>query len=203
MILSHEPYVLPAMLDGSLNPMGQGRLGMGPRDVHLSQIVHRMMVEAGSNVGTPEGEQDGLRAQIGFLWERAIEYAWREYQQMTRPVEHGVQLMLDGLWMSPDGVNRADDMIEEYKFTWKSRRKWDEAAEVEFWHWMVQVKGYAHALGFRRARFLVFWAGGSYFKGNLPQIGPWQTVMEWTQAELDDNWQTVLRYKDVILRERA
>lgn len=197
MILLHEPYILPAMLDANLDPMGTGRT----EGLHLSQIIKRMRLEAGEKLEDLPGEQPGLRAQIGFLWERAIEYAWKEYQGVTRPVDRGLQIREDGIHMSPDGLNREDGLIEEYKFTWKSRRKWDEAAEEEFWPWMVQVKGYARALGMTKVRFLVFWAGGAYFKGDRPQIGPWLTEFQWSREELDANWATVLRYRDVMQKE--
>lgn len=198
-VLRHEPYLLPAFLDGSLRPMGTDR----PAGLHLGAIVHRMRVEAGEKVDDLPGEQPGLRAQIGFLWERAIEWAWKEYNGVVRPVRHEVHLESDGIHMSPDGLNDADECVEEYKFTWRSRRKADEAFEIEFWPWHIQTMGYARAAGWTKTRYIVFWAGGSYFKGDRPWIGPWVTEVEWVAKELDDNWATILRYKAVIEKEEA
>ena len=202
-ILRHEPYTLPAMLDGTLRPMGTDRVG----GLHLSTVIKRMRAEIDGKVPSDiAGEQEGLRAQCGFLWERAIEHAWKEYQGVTRTwVEHGkaIEAVADGIAMSPDGVDRREPLLEEYKATWRSRRKADEAFESEFWPWHVQTMAYARALGLPlRCRYIVMWFGGAYYKGPNPHIGPWETVVEWTQAEVDESWDTVLRYRDVVLREQ-
>ena len=205
MIISHAPYILPAFIDGSLKPMGTDRT----QGMHLSDIVKRMLkAEGAKNLEGIEGEQKWMRAQIGFLWEAAIEWAWQEYNGITRPVEHGAKLLYDDIHGSPDGIHKIEHRLEEYKFTWKSMRRWEEAAEEEFWSWMVQTQGYLHMWNqthpdehMNEVRFLVFWAGGAYqFKpGRGPQ--PTETVIGWEDAVLESNWKTILRYRDFMLKE--
>lgn len=128
-------------LDGSLHPMGQDRApGM-----HQSTIIREKKRAAGGNVDPIDGEQDSLRAQLGFIWERvldlvwigvpywaALEAAWAEYLSLAnvdipgRSQNRSLQLRLerDGIKGTPDGFDHDAYRIESYKLTWRTMRKW-------------------------------------------------------------------------------
>lgn len=184
---------------GALQPMGLGR----PAGVHLGEIVRAMKEYAGEKVDSVEGEQEWFRAQVGFLWERALEYAFKEYMGVERAgVEHQIELEVDGIHMTPDGFDPQPEDLEEYKATWRTARKWNEDPEL-FWSWLVQVKGYLHGLSVRdgvprrRARFYILFVNGDYKRGSgaLP-MGIYTERLTFTDEEVKENWANVLRYKE-------
>ena len=62
--------------DANFQEMGKGRRS----GLHVSGLVKAAVASITGN--TPkaiEGEQDGVRAMAGFLWERALEHAFTEY----------------------------------------------------------------------------------------------------------------------------
>lgn len=124
---------MPPTRDASLKPLGRGR----PVGRHISEITREIARAAGSNVDSIEDEPEWLRAQVGFLWERALEYmvqgfsheeameiVWGELLQETRPVDKQIRLKYDGIYLTPDGRHRDENLLEEYKWTWKSASKW-------------------------------------------------------------------------------
>lgn len=172
--------------DGDLNPMGTGRSS----GLHLSSLVKAAVQEiTGKEMKAIEGEQEGIRAQMGFLWERALEYAFKEYMNAERKgIKKQLKVELEGVKGSPDGLSIKDNVLEEYKCTWRSLRRWNEDPEESFLYWFMQVKGYLHMLGLKRVRFFIFWVNGDYtYK---PGRGPQVTTQEFefTEEELQDNW---------------
>lgn len=197
---------------------GQNR----PEGLHLSEIIRERKVAAGEKVTGVEGEQPELRMQIGFLWERALETAWKEYVQIADleglPFRRGrrlsqLRLVEDGIHMTPDGDDLDEHWLEESKFTWRSMRKWEPDPAEYFDSWLGQTKGYVRARNIQRklldmpplhgVRFFIFWAGGDYsFKpGRGPQ--PTATEVRFTDEELEEHWQTVLRYRDYMKRREV
>jgi len=207
--------------DASLRPMGTDRApGM-----HVSHIVRKMKEAAGEKVTGVEGEQAELRPQIGFLWELALEHVWKEYARVVRPVSHQLNLKLNDVSGTPDGFDdgsgwaelRDEDLmgdhltlagirsdvpcIEEYKFTWRSLRKWQEDPRQHFWSWIVQGMAYLKMLSellglpVRRLRYFIFWAGGDYRYGLGHGPQPTVTDIDVTDEEVEENWQSMMRYK--------
>lgn len=193
-----------------LRAMGEGRSA----GLHLSAVIRAMMVAAGESVGPVEGDQEGVRLQEGFLWERALEYmvaglpfdeamevAFKRYLvSLFRPVVKQVVLEKDGIHMTPDGLDWKIGRLESYKVTRKSLRRAlaKEDFEANFWNWMVQEKAYAWAAGVDSCRWVVLWAAGDYSKG--PGSGPrvLECVCTWTVDELKANWDAVLRHAEGI-----
>jgi hypothetical protein len=185
--------------DASLTPMGTGRAA----GLHLSALVKAAVQEiTGKELKSIEGEQDGVRAMTGFLWERALEYAFKEYMQAERKgIKKQLKVELEGVHGSPDGLSVKDNILEEYKCTWRSMKRWNEDPEGNFLYWFMQVKGYLHMLGLTKVRFFIFWVNGDYtYK---PGRGPQVTTQEFefTKEELDDNWKLLIAHAGNAKRE--
>ncbi len=186
-----------ARLDGSLELMdSKGRRQSG---LHVSGLVKAAYKGTFHNEPKSiEGAQPFIRQTMGFLWERAIEHAFTEYMQAARKqklYQAALECALpDGRIVrgTPDGI--MDGAIEEYKATWRSKRKWSEDPEAEFWMWFAQTKAYCHMGGYSVARFFVFWVNGdySYKTGRGPQVTTCE--IEFTADELEDNWRMLTAY---------
>jgi hypothetical protein len=190
-----------------LQRMGEGR----PTGLHLSDIIRDMRVAAGKPVEGPEGEQEGVRMQAGFIWETVVELmlagadlysAWelaaKRYMAAVRcDVVKQVQLEKDGIHMTPDGVDFATGAVESYKATWRSERKADSADEFEdhFGFWLNAEASYCLAAGVDTCRFFICWMNGRYSfrQGEGPSWKMYEVV--WTEEELLDNWTAILKHK--------
>lgn len=181
------------LVDGLGRGMGAGR----PKGLHLGAIIRKMREAANETRGDP-AEQEGARMQLGFLWESAFERAWAESRLATRGhVQRQLSLQRDGIWMTPDAYDPATHVLEEYKLTWKSRRKWDANPERHFWPWLVQIKAYALALETTTCQLRVFWVNDDYrFTG--PFTPAREYLLEFTEQELRENWSVVLQVRDEI-----
>ena len=158
--------------------------------LHLSTIYTDLEKKLGLDK-TRTTTENPLWAQTGFLWERALAEAFRDaYPYIVRPGE----ITKDGIVMSPDGINLKYDMLEEYKCTWSSSNKkpWD------IWKWMTQTKGYCYGLGVLSCYFRVWYVNGSYGKGSAygPEYKAY--IINFTQSELDENWEMVLKHAKSI-----
>lgn len=188
--------------------LGEGRAP----GLHLSSVIRVMREAAGSPSGAPEGDQEGVRLQEGFLWERAVEYmmagfdldtamgmAFKRLCLYTREgVIKQITLEKDGIHMTPDGLDPVRGRLESYKATRRSLRKALDADgfRENFWSWQVQEMSYCLAAGVDECRWIVLWAAGDYSKG----VGSGPRVLEcnvqWTHAELLENWELVLRHAE-------
>jgi hypothetical protein len=143
------------------------------------------------------GEMDYTRFEVGYAVERAIERAWAErHITVIRPGEFTV----NGITGSPDGVSFEDDgtiVIEEIKCTWMSSRGCPE--DRKFWHWIVQMKAYAHLLGTDRARLHVLFVNGNYADERTPQYRSWD--FQFTTREIEENWAMLRNQADAVRRQ--
>lgn len=214
-----EPFKIK-LYDASFLPAGTNR----PVGLHQSQIIRAKKAANGDKITGIEGEDPNLRAQWGFLWERAIdlvwqgvpwgialEIVWREYLKVADlevpkrgPVETQLHLEQDRILMTPDGLDHGNDVLESYKLTWKSMRKWEEDPEGYFWDWLDAEAGYIRTLRLQRSiplecvRFFIFWANGDYSRkvGKGPQAT--FTDVCFSEEELERNWLSHLRWRDYI-----
>lgn len=173
-------------------------LNLAPRSegLHLSDVlndIERVLfkdeAERKSNFNNP------YWAEIGFLWERLLELAWKDMLG-KRPGE----VVRDGIICSPDGECVKDGYIEEYKCTWKSTKK----KPWEIWRWMVQVKSYCYVMGVNMVMFHVLHVNGDYsfFRGNTDG-GPEykQYMILFTDNELQDNWNMIKDHAEKLRGE--
>jgi hypothetical protein len=201
---------LGLMNDGSRHP---GR--------HVSGIIRRCKVAVGENVGGIPGEPEWLRAQVGFLWEfalelmaagvsraEAVEVAWMRHMAACRgDVAKQITVELDNIHGTPDG--RLGPNMESYKCTWRSfRGAGPDLANFEdkFWTWHMQEKAYLKMWNAQHpedqlfsCRWIVLWVCGDY---NRP-IGPkaMECTVTWTPEELDSNWDAMMAHADEMDEE--
>lgn len=199
--------------DASLTPMGRGRKG----GIHVSGLVKAALKAiTGTEPKAIDGEQPNVRMMMGFLWERALEYAFKEYMGAERKgIKKQVSAELDGVVGTPDGLDVKDGVLEEYKCTWRSIKKWHEDPEANFQYWFMQVKAYLHMLGLTKVRFFIFWVNGDYSfsckvctfekpcerhpTGRGPQVTTEE--FEFTPEELEDNWAMLLAHRPTAKEE--
>jgi len=194
--------------------MGEDR----PGGLHLSDITREMRKAAKLPQGI-EGEQDGIRMQLGFIWEHAVElvlqgvpfdaalaHSYKRYMLQARGhVVKQVQTSLDGVEMTPDAFDCESGLIESYKLTWKSKKKAISKDEFQenFWPWLVAEKAYCLAWGVDTTRFFIGWVNGdySYKPGGGPQLDIYDCV--YTEDELKANWGAVMQYKKMMEATRG
>ncbi len=152
--------------------------------LHLSQIY--TAIEAEMFPGKQVDTGNDLYWETGFLFEEALSTVFGE-----RLGKRIGEVDLDGIVMSPDGVdymwNECRGRLEEYKCTWKSSKNTPDTV----WKWMVQVKGYLKVLGLHDVLFRVLYLMGDY-KGSGPQYKEFE--VSFTQEEIDKNWEMIIGY---------
>ncbi|MGH7184518.1 MAG: hypothetical protein ACREJN_21440 [Nitrospiraceae bacterium] len=99
-----------------------------------------------------------------------------------------------------DGFDRMCIVVHEVKTTYKSIRTVGvgEDALKSQWMWLAQLKSYCKANNTRFAILHVLFICGDY---SYP-IGPdmWIYHVEFTQEEIDDNWELMEQYRDDRLK---
>lgn len=164
----------------------------GPRTrgegvVHVSDLYKILMQRLQPKRFNNDKPMDLQRVQVGLLFESMLEEALARRFALHRP---GELISVEGIYMSPDGVNLTLAAGEEYKATYMSSRHGltDEYGEPtdQFVHWFVQMKGYAKWLGVTRYILRVLFLAGDYTYPIGPQFKSWE--IEFTQEEIDENW---------------
>lgn len=188
------------------------------KGIHVSSVIRAIAAESG--ILKPEYVDSlelvdvsrvdwwpglSIRAQLLI----ALGMAWDQWY--LNNLEHVVpapgEMQLDGIYMTPDGesldVIRVERVtkhvlcIHETKLTSKSTRTVGNLTSQ--WMWLTQMKAYCKAAGTCIAYLHVLFLYGDYRRPYQPQIGPlrgkpmcWR--IEFTQAELDENWDLITGY---------
>jgi len=180
MLITSEDVQWPFTMFDNTEPRAEG--------IHLSDVIKQIEIDSGLAYSGPGFTDMELTAEIGLLWEDVLSRVMAD-KYACRPS----QICLDGVWMSPDGIN--DDpldevpmVIEEYKATWKSARR----CPSDDFKYMTQIKSYCYAMGTNVAVMRIFYIMGDY-KGS----GPLYRVSRITfdQRELEINWDMILKTK--------
>jgi hypothetical protein len=188
------------MLRADLTRMGEGRAA----GVHVSAVIHTAKVAAGENVDDIEGDQPGVRAQEGFLWETVLEYviagapfdeavglAFKRHMLALRTgIVTQLRLERDAIHGTPDGLDPTVPQLESYKSTRRSLRKARSAADFEenFWTWCMQEMAYCYMAGLDRVRWVVWWQAGDYSKGRGTGPCVLEATARFGKDELAVNW---------------
>jgi len=150
---------------------------------HVGEIIHRMLVDLG--VERRSDAPDPYQFEKGFIWERVL-------SQAAVAAERPGEMELDGILLSPDGVGYdaalGEAVVEEYKCTARSSTL--EPTDVVAW--MMQTKAYCKAVGTRFCVFRILHLNGDYRSVRTPTPRTWR--VEFTQAEVDANWDAIVRY---------
>jgi hypothetical protein len=175
-----------------LSRLGQSAtFGTRSEGLHLSEIYKRLMIRIEpKKYGGPIDDSARRRMEVGILFENVLEQGLREKYATVRPGE----IYLDGIAMSPDGVNPGLMVGEEYKATFKSCRRGivDEDGQPldAFLMWFIQMKGYAKALDILDWYLRVLFVCGDYNRPIEPQFHSYR--IRFTQEEVDENWAMLL-----------
>ncbi len=148
-----------------------------------------------------------LRISIGLAREQ-----WY-IPQLEDVVDHPGEMELDGVYMTHDGESvdvivtfgkaLPTVAVHEVKATYKSintvaPKLVDPASELEDlstqWMWITQTKGYCKGLNTLVAYLHVLFLCGDYSRPIRPQLLCWR--IEYTQAEIDSNWDLMTDYRD-------
>lgn len=173
------------------------------KHVHLGQIIKGLLVSTDPKRYAPkmsmaEGANLEEEARIykittGLSLEIAIERLLMQamFPNLFRPPS----IMVDGVWMSPDGIDPEEWCPHEYKLTWYSMKKVCPFDPV-FWPWVIQIKCYARALGALHGYLTVFFIN-SFYKPPRPHP-PMLYKLIFTQYELDQCWAMVLKQGQIM-----
>lgn len=141
-----------------------------------------------------------LRISIGLAWEQY--YIPEILAQTQGVVDHPGEMEVDGIYMTHDGeavsviiTSGRDTMwgltCHEVKATYKST-KTVGALDTQ-WMWLAQIKAYCKGLGTRFAYLHCLFLCGDYTYPIKPLLRCWQ--IEFTQDEIDANWELIVDYK--------
>ncbi len=137
-----------------------------------------------------------LRISIGLAWEEHY------IPLLAEVIDHPGEMEVDGVYMTHDGESvsvvaseRGDRLVlkvHEVKATYKSTKT---VGNLEGqWMWLAQVKAYCQGLGTRFAVIHVLFLCGDYKFPIKPVLKVWE--LEFTQDEIDDNWNLLRDYKE-------
>lgn len=182
--------------------------------VHVSAIIRAIASETG--ILKPEWVEEIslldhreitdpvaiLRISIGLAWEEW--YIPNVLGPMFNVSDHPGEMCLDSIYMTPDGesidsviITRnkktgAVLRIHEVKATYKSVNTVGDPPDDPLY--MMQIKSYCKASNTRFAALHILFLGGDYTYPLKPVIKCW--FLEFTQEELDDNWDLMTQYRD-------
>jgi hypothetical protein len=172
--------------------------------LHLTAVIKSLMNKLGHGKTAPGWEMN-VCADIGFLWEDALAWAYRDKRMgctchgITGDIFRPPPMQIDGIWMSPDGVGPDIEGGEpwanhEYKCTWRSVNK----SPLDDFYWSTQFQSYARGLGTRVTIVHVMYLLGDY-KGSGPLHRVWRIV--WDTDYMEQTWGMILREKEVMTDE--
>jgi hypothetical protein len=188
-----------------------------PRSVgtHVSSIIRCIATEAGIlkaewaeelslvDVRTITDPTAILRISIGLAIEQ---YYIPEILSMYGVEDHPQELLYDGVYMTHDGQDESviitlnehlkksmslTKRVHEVKATYKSTKTVGNLENQ--WMWLAQMKAYCIAVGTRFAVMHCWFLCGNYKFPITPQRIVWE--IEFTQDELDNNWNLLADYK--------
>lgn len=165
--------------------------------VHLSGIIEHIAVLTGRLTKDEREEEFGFSLESRLMM--ALGLAWEDWlaHHLPHVDYHFGEFVQDGIIMSPDGLDIDNDTLYEFKTTRKSSDKVLNAYDRQ-WMWIAQNEGYLKPLGWRKVQQMIYFVNGNY----RPMLPEFITLgIEYTKAEVDDNWKLMLRYRDLAKPE--
>lgn len=200
-------------------PLPSTSAGRSP-GLHVSSIIRLLAMERGI-LAADEMEELSLidvrdMSRIGIVAQLRIHLglAWEEHylRQLLDVEKHPGELKLDGVYLSPDGESfsviftlpgKWGVIIHEVKCTYKSTNTTTARGKVlegrKNFLWMCQLKSYCKAKGTRFGVLHVLHVCGDYVRPIVPML--YRYHIEFTQQELDDNWNLLMDYRDIKIME--
>jgi len=171
------------------------------RGRHLSEIIKYLMVriEPDRFKNTDIEQVNPLTLEMGFVWEDVLSKVMAERIMRLRGLQQ-TEIEFDGIFMTIDGYLRKTKRIVEVKTTRMSAAHPISSGRW-FRHWHYQTKGYCMGMGVREAEIWPVFLNGSYEQHRFGEMVCKPVVVEYTQREVDDNWEMILRTRDRMDRE--
>lgn len=155
---------------------------------HVSDIVQSMLREMDAKKYAEDRfppDQKQLFLHSGFAFEKLVEQAFQSRRaDIIRPGE----FEMDGVYLTPDGLDLDTGYNDEIKLTWKSLNGAPHGPK--FWGWIAQFKAYCRVLGTNKCVVRGLFVNGDYRHGYLPDYGVWE--IEFTRGEIEQNWRLLL-----------
>jgi hypothetical protein len=205
-----EMIVTPEPVELFLPPPRQVR----SKGVHVSSIIRCIATEAG--ILKPEWVEELSLADVREITDPvailriSIGLAWEEWYIPTilaieGVIDHPGEMHIDGVYMThdgesldvlvtPHGSNKLYQhvVIHEVKATYKSTNTVGDLSKE--WMWLAQMKAYCLAKRTRFCKMHTLFLCGDYSYPIKPQLKRWS--IEFTQKEIDDNWDMLRQYKE-------
>ncbi len=211
MIVKDVTHQYPLFLPAPKAPRSNG--------VHVSSIIRCIATEAG--ILKPEwadelslvdvrkiGDETAIiRISIGLAIEQ---WYIPEILSHYGIVDHPEEMKYEGVYMNHDAEDESVIItlnepsmlvrIHEVKATYKSMRTVGTDLAKQ-WMWLAQMKAYCKAKGTRWAVLHCWFMCGDYTFPIRPQRLVWE--IEFTQEEVDNNWQLLADYKQDFERKHG
>ncbi len=217
-------FVLPG-INGELDapPSGKTTPKLGPAPLrspglHVSTLLKRIAIALGliKSLKAMGGKwkAEPVIDEEAFPLQMALGLAYEDFMSLQYPemIYHPGELVLDGIAGSPDGITPLPDLpqyeglgdavVDEFKFTYKSGRHDINHPNYKMWLW--QIMAYCKMLGVLCARLHVLFVNGcyDYAAPGLPCLYRIYCI-QFTQDELDRNWEMLLTEKQALEAECA
>lgn len=162
--------------------------------VHVSDVISDLCVRLGHY-----GDDTTLTstwAQLGCAIEDAL---WSRFERHS-PGEYcrGSEMVVDGIYMTPDFARLSDLTPDECKLTWMSAANGPRSKK--FWRYETQLKCYCRGFEVTTGRLHVTFVNGDYKEAG-PMYRCWE--YRWTQADIDANWRMIRRHAAQMIEERS
>ena len=188
------------------------------KGIHVSAIIRALATETG--ILKPEWAEDLSLTDVRTITDPTailrigLGLAWEEYYIPTHlgplgVVDHPGEMHVDGVYLTHDGESldviitqrkkQSVVMIHEVKCTWKSLNTVGDMTDQVLY--LMQIKAYCKAAGTRFAKIHIYFVCGDYSYPIKPLLKCW--LLEFTQEEIDFNWQLLLDYRDHRLEMEA
>lgn len=183
-------------LESEIRRFQAARAGKRTKGRHLSEVLHYILKKKEPK-RFAGGAIEALAVHQGFIWEDIFD------EVLGQQLGSGLQreLLEDGIYMTPDGMDFDRWRIREFKSTKLSAGHPIRGAK--FWHWHVQIGCYCRAMATREAELIVLHINGSYELGGgrfgKTVAKPW--LLRWTRRELEDYWRMILKARDQMDEE--
>ena len=179
MQITEEPFDLPA------NEWSEDKHARSP-GLHLGKIIAD--IESVLNPNMPKWAGQWAMAG-GFIWERVLSREFLAPQLKAGKIVRPGELESDGIYMTPDGYDTHENVLEEWKCTWKSSNNPIEGPK--FWRYWTQCKAYCRVLGTKQVRLRVLYLMGNY-RGGGPHATTYSSTF--SDKELDNNWEMIVNH---------
>lgn len=137
-----------------------------------------------------------VRGASSLLLRKLVSHFFKQRMIARRRVRAQKEITVDLLPGTPDAMDMANWVLEEYKATWRASWRVQDM-EQEFWYWFRQIQCYMYMVSRRfkkkclHARLFVFFINGDYRESG-PQIRQFNIECSW--HELEENWQMMQRH---------